>query len=401
MPERSSNGACGLTAPFVRVRSLRVHFAANLAWGMPRPFRRKGWGIDEAGAQLRPGQDSRAVSLSYPSLRAGRSTAEEGRARATAASRRAKIVAVDDVSFDIARGHTLGLVGESGCGKTTLGRAILRLVPVAAGEVSIGGVDILALQGRALRRFRRRMQMVFQDASGSLNPRMTVGGIVGDPVVAHALAGGTALMDRVAELLAWVGLDPAHVHRYPHELSGGQRQRVGIARAMALDPEFVVCDEPVSALDVPAQGEILNLLGELKERLGLSYLFITHSLAVAERFSDEVAVMYLGKIVETGLAADVFAHARHPYTLALRAAVPAPDPTRRGELVALGGEVPSPLNPPAGCAFHPRCRFASERCREEIPALKPGEGRSADHLVACHRADETLSYADLPGASGS
>ena len=202
MPEWNSKGERGITAPFVRVRSLRVHFAANLSWGMPRPFRGKGWGIDEAAAQLRPGQDSRAVSLSYPSLRAGRRTVEAGRARATAASRKAKIVAVDGVSFDIARGHTLGLVGESGCGKTTLGRALLRLVPVAAGEVSIGGVDVLALQGRTLRRFRRRMQMVFQDPSGSLNPRMTVRDIIGDPVVAHGLAGGTALRHRVAELLS-------------------------------------------------------------------------------------------------------------------------------------------------------------------------------------------------------
>ena len=240
--------------------------------------------------------------------------------------RKGHVTAVDGVRLDVNRGVTLGVVGERGCGKTTLGRAILRLVPIVAGEVVMDGVDVLNLPSRALRRFRRRAQLIFQDATTSLNPRMTVEGIVGDPLIAHRLAKGEALADRVAELLERVGLDPSYMGRYPHELSGGERQRVGIARAIALDPEFIVCDEPISALDVPAQVEVLDLLANLKSRLRLSYLFITHNLAVAEGFCDDVAVMYLGRIIEIGPATEVFAEARHPYTQALKAAVPTSTP---------------------------------------------------------------------------
>jgi oligopeptide/dipeptide ABC transporter ATP-binding protein len=302
-----------------------------------------------------------------------------------------RVTAVAGVDLDIGRGQTFGLVGESGCGKTTLGRALLRLVPIVSGSVAFDGVDVHGLERRALRRFRRRMQMVFQDPAGSLNPWMTVSDIVGDPLRAHGLARGAALRARVGELLESVGLDGDLGRRYPYELSGGQRQRVGIARAMAPGPEFLVCDEPISALDVAAQADILALLARLRRDAALSYLFITHNLAVAEGFCDTVGVMYLGKLVEIAAAGEIFHTARHPYTQALRAAVPTGDPAQRGRMMVLPGEPPSAVDPPAGCAFHPRCPHATERCRQETPRLESKASTNSDHRVACHHADELWS----------
>jgi oligopeptide/dipeptide ABC transporter ATP-binding protein len=302
--------------------------------------------------------------------------------------------AVDGVSLEIPRGQTLGLVGESGCGKTTLGRTILRLVPATSGSVRLDGVDVMTLTGAELRRLRRRMQMIFQDPVGSLNSRLTVGDTVGEGLKIHGLARGAALRNRVAGLLERVGLSADHWDRYPHEFSGGQRQRIGIARAIALEPEFIVCDEPVSALDVSVRSQILNLLSDLQRDLGLTYLFIAHDLAVVEHLSDAVAVMYLGKVVETAPAAGIYEQARHPYTQALLLAVPEPDPARRSGRVVLAGEVPSPANPPTGCAFHPRCPFATDRCWREVPTLETKKDLPPDHVVACHHADEPLSVAD-------
>ncbi len=292
--------------------------------------------------------------------------------------------AVDGVSFDIQRGTTLGLVGESGCGKTTLGRTVLRLVDATAGRVRFDGVDVLAAPRAALRLLRRDMQIVFQDASGSLDPRMTVGRIVAEPLTLYGVAGGRKRCDRVAELLERVELHPADADRYPHELSGGQRQRVGIARAIALNPKFVVCDEPVSALDVSIQSQIVNLLDDLKRELGLTYLFIAHNLAVVEHVSDRVAVMYLGRIVEIADALELYDHPQHPYTIALLAAVPDPNPDRRRDRSSLPGDVPSPTDPPTGCAFHPRCRRADNECRHMTPVLQRRPGLSSGHLVSCH-----------------
>jgi oligopeptide/dipeptide ABC transporter ATP-binding protein len=293
---------------------------------------------------------------------------------------------VDGVSFDILRGSTLGLVGESGCGKTTAGRTILRLVEATGGSVSFDGVDVLKADGRTLRTLRRDMQIVFQDPFGSLNPRMKVGGIVAEPLDVFAVGDGRERRERVAELLARVGLRSDDARRYPHEFSGGQRQRIGIARAIALNPRFVVLDEPVSALDVSIQAQILNLLNDLKAELKLTYLFIAHNLAVVEHFSDRVAVMYLGKIVEVADAADLYARPSHPYTMALLASVPEPDPARRRERSPVTGEPPSPLSPPSGCAFHPRCPFATEECRRVTPPLKSEPDAAAGRLVACHHA---------------
>ncbi|MEK7731908.1 MAG: dipeptide ABC transporter ATP-binding protein [Planctomycetota bacterium] len=308
-------------------------------------------------------------------------------ARSRALGRNAEYVrAVDGVSFDILRGSTLGLVGESGCGKTTAGRTILRLVEATGGSVSFDGVDVLKADGRTLRTLRRDMQIVFQDPFGSLNPRMTVGGIVAEPLDVYAVGDGRERRERVAELLERVGLRSDDARRYPHEFSGGQRQRIGIARAIALNPRFVVLDEPVSALDVSIQAQILNLLNDLKAELKLTYLFIAHNLAVVEHFSDRVAVMYLGKIVEVADATDLYARPRHPYTMALLASVPEPDPARRRERSPVVGEPPSPLSPPSGCTFHPRCPFATEECRRVTPPLKSEPGAAAGHLVACHHA---------------
>ncbi|HEY2389225.1 MAG TPA: dipeptide ABC transporter ATP-binding protein [Candidatus Binatia bacterium] len=294
---------------------------------------------------------------------------------------RAIIRAVDGVDLAIRRGETLGVVGESGCGKSTLGRCVLRLIEPTAGTVTFDGRDVLALSSAELRRTRREMQIVFQDPYASLNPRMRVGAIVAEGIEIHDLARGPEKRRRVDELLTRVGLSPEHFDRYPHEFSGGQRQRIGIARALAVGPRFIVADEPVSALDISIQAQVLNLLRELQEEMELAYLFISHDLRVVEHVSHRVAVMYLGKIVEQAPREELYANPRHPYTRALLSAVPDPRPGARKERVRLGGDVPSPINPPAGCAFHPRCPYAEARCRVEVPRLETG---AHEHAVACH-----------------
>ena len=298
--------------------------------------------------------------------------------------------AVDGVSLAIARAETLALVGESGCGKSTLGRVLLRLIEADSGEIRFAGRDVRALAGGELRRLRAEMQIVFQDPYASLNPRMTVGDALAEPLALHGVVPERERDARVAELLTLVGLRPAQARRYPHEFSGGQRQRIGIARALAAGPRLLVCDEPVSALDVSIQAQIINLLQALKARLGLSLLFIAHDLAVVRHLADRVAVMYLGKIVETAPAARLFSAPRHPYTRALLAAVPVPDPKLRRERVLLTGEIPNPLAPPSGCRFHTRCAFARDRCLVETPAL---EGDADGHETACH------FWPDLPPAA--
>ena len=299
-------------------------------------------------------------------------------------SRALEVKAVDGVSFAIRHGETLGLVGESGCGKTTLGRAIVRLVDPASGSVRIEGEDIARLNGADLRAQRRKAQMIFQDPYNSLNPRMTIEKIIEEPLEIHGLAGGAGeRRRRVAELLTAVGLDAAHARRYPHEFSGGQRQRIGIARALAVEPKLIVCDEPVSSLDVSVQAQIVNLLRDLQEQRGLAYLFVAHDLAVVENISRRVMVMYLGKAVELGVAKEVIQSPQHPYTQALISAVPQMDPDSRRARIVLAGEPPSPINPPSGCPFHPRCPLAKERCRVEAPTLRevtPG------HFASCHFA---------------
>ncbi len=291
--------------------------------------------------------------------------------------------AVDGVSFSIERGKTLALVGESGCGKSTVARLLVGLYAPTRGSVRFDGQPTDAQQDAAtLRALRRRMQMIFQDPYASLNPRMTVGAIVGEPLLIHRLAATRAEREaRVAELLRLVGLAPEHMRRYPHEFSGGQRQRIGIARALAVQPALIVCDEAVSALDVSVQAQVVNLLQDLQERLGLSYLFIAHDLSVVEHLSDRVAVMYLGRIVEIAPARRLYAQPQHPYTQALLSAVQVPDPLARRQRIKLPGDPPSPLNPPQGCHFHPRCPLAEARCRQEAPVLK---AVGAGHAVACH-----------------
>jgi oligopeptide/dipeptide ABC transporter ATP-binding protein len=295
--------------------------------------------------------------------------------------------AVDGVSFDVGRGETLALVGESGCGKSSVGRTVLRLQEPTVGKASFEGVDVFGLDRTALRRLRRRMQIIFQDPYGSLNPRMTVGAAIAEGIEIHRLATGPEVGRRVGALLEEVGLDPGYGRRYPHEFSGGQRQRIGIARALAVEPSFIVCDEPVSALDVSVQAQVLNLLADLQRDRGLSYLFIAHDLAVVRQIAQRAAVMYLGRIVEAGPTEALLAAPRHPYTVALLSAVPEPDPSRRRSRIILTGDLPSPSNPPSGCPFHTRCFHPSRdvRCRTEVPMLRP----VGTTIAACHYAEST------------
>ncbi len=302
--------------------------------------------------------------------------------------KRASIKAVNDVAFEILKGECLGLVGESGSGKTTLGRAVLQLQKATSGTVTLDGEVISGLKGRRLQRVRRRAQIIFQDPYGSLDPRMSVGSIVGEGIAIHKLTKSRAeYRERVASLLEMVGLNPHMARRYPHEFSGGQRQRIGIARALAVAPDFLVCDEPVSALDVSIQAQILALLEDLQDRLGLTYLFVAHDLAVVRHISDRVAVMYLGKLVEIAPSQDLYRRPLHPYTYALISGIPIPDPRREAarERVVLEGEVANPADPPDGCHFHPRCPFATEQCAKEVPQLRE---ISSGRFVSCHRAEE-------------
>jgi oligopeptide transport system ATP-binding protein len=299
----------------------------------------------------------------------------------------ADVRAVDGVSFTIQEGETLGLVGESGSGKTTIGRLLLRLLPVTKGEIDFEERNILTMKRGDIRRLRRSVQIIFQDPFASLNPRMSIGEIIAEPIRIHGLAKGKDVDDRVRELLGLVGLQPYHANRYPHEFSGGQRQRVGIARALAVQPRFIVCDEPVSALDVSIQAQVINLLEDLQERFKLTYLFIAHDLSVVRHISTRVAVMYVGKIVELASRDDLYENPLHPYTQALLSAIPIPDPVveKRRKRIVLTGDIPSPVNPPPGCRFHTRCPLAFDRCKTEVPPLHeyaPG------HFAACHWVEE-------------
>jgi oligopeptide transport system ATP-binding protein len=297
----------------------------------------------------------------------------------------ADVKAVDGLNFFVKKGETLGLVGESGCGKSTTGRAILQLYKPTAGSVNFGGTELTKLAGGDLRRMRRKMQMIFQDPYASLNPRMSVGAIIGEPLQIHGLTKGSkARKERIQELMRVVGLNPYYANRYPHEFSGGQRQRIGIARALAVEPDFIVADEPVSALDVSIQAQIINLMEDLQQQFGLTYLFIAHDLSVVRHISDRVGVMYLGKMMELADRNELYDNPLHPYTKALLSAVPVPDPAveRQRERIILTGDVPSPLRPPPGCVFHTRCPIVIEECRQQIPEFRDVGG---GHFVACHR----------------
>lgn len=300
-----------------------------------------------------------------------------------------QIKAVDGISFDVIRGETLGLVGESGCGKSTVGRTILQLYRPTAGSVWLDGDDLSKIHGKALRQRRRKMQMIFQDPYASLNPRMTIGEIVAEPLEVHQTYKGKEKSDRVAYLLQVVGLNPLYAGRYPHEFSGGQRQRVGIARALALDPSFIVCDEPISALDVSIQAQVVNLLEDIQKKMGLTYLFIAHDLSMVRHISNRVAVMYLGKLMELADQIEVYIDPLHPYTQALLSAIPIPDPVleEKRERIILTGDVPSPANPPPGCVFHTRCMYAEAICGEQIPEWREAH---AGHWVACHFAERFI-----------
>ena len=297
--------------------------------------------------------------------------------------------AVDDISFDIKKGETLGLVGESGCGKSTAGRTILRLLEPTAGEVYWDGRDLTEMKAEELRKLRRHMQMIFQDPYSSLNPRMTVGNIVAEPLQIQSMGNARERKERVQELLSLVGLNANFIKRYPHEFSGGQRQRIGIARALSTNPSFIVADEPISALDVSIQAQVVNLLDDLKADLGLTYLFIAHDLSMVRYISDRVAVMYLGRIVELGERDDVYDNPLHPYTQALLSAIPVPDPLEeaRRRRIILEGDVPNPANPPSGCRFHTRCHFATEICKKEDPVFRNLGTVEVEHMVACHHAE--------------